>query len=55
MTFKPYIKQISTQPFNIAQLERLIEKEAPTKAFTLYEGCSFWLACGLNDLPKREF
>ena len=27
--------------FNIEQLERVIEKAAPTKAFTLYEGCSF--------------
>jgi len=27
--------------FNIEQLERMFEKEALTKAFTLYEGCSF--------------
>ena len=41
--------------FNIELFERMIEKAAPTKEFTLYEGCAFQCACGLKDLPKREF
>ena len=51
----PTLNKFRHNLFNIEQLERVIEKAAPTKAFTLYEGCSFWCACGLNDLPKREF
>ena len=51
----PTLNKFRHNLFNIEQLERVIEKAAPTKAFTLYEGCSFWCACGVNDLPKREF
>ncbi len=40
--------------FNIKQLERAIEKAVPIKAFTLYEGCSFWCAIVTNDFAQKR-
>ena len=51
----PTLNKFRHNLFKIEQLEHVIEKASPTNAFTLYECCSFWCACRVNDLSKKEF